>query len=346
MISVILPTHNRAGLLKDAIESVLDQTYKDLELIIIDDGSTDHTEQVARRYGSLVRYMKQAQGGPAKARNMGIKHAKGEYIAFIDDDDIYNPDKLSMQLDCFNFRPQIGFVFSDMTALAPDGTLHGNYMRIYFGVLDRLNLSFGEVFPNAELLGSFIQKISDPSLKEEKFYWGNIFRFLLLGNFVLQSTFMARKSALMSVGGYREDFEIAEDADLYLRMSQHWEGGFLAIPTIQYRLTPASISRSKEFYLKLWINTLQSLSEVLEKETSWNYKEDRDIARRLSFIHHKIAFFQAKGGDLRSAYPHWLQSIKLNPSDGFGYFGLSFGWLLPMLTRGRMITRKILERRP
>jgi len=115
-VSVILPTHNRAALLKRSIKSILDQTCKDFELIVIDDASTDDTEDVIRNFGDKrIRYIKQQVNmGAAAARNAGITASKGKYIAFQDDDDEWLPAKLSKQVEVFenNRNPDLGVVYS------------------------------------------------------------------------------------------------------------------------------------------------------------------------------------------------------------------------------------------
>ncbi|MFH1782835.1 MAG: glycosyltransferase family A protein [Candidatus Omnitrophota bacterium] len=109
MISVIIPTYNRSILLKRAIESVLDQAYKDLELLIIDDGSTDNTreyvESQATSHRPQVRYFYQTNKGPSSARNLGIKKAQGSLIAFLDSDDWWDREKLAIQIEEMNKKP-------------------------------------------------------------------------------------------------------------------------------------------------------------------------------------------------------------------------------------------------
>ena len=100
MISVIIPTYNRGRCIQRSIDSVLSQTYKDIELIIVDDGSTDQTEEVVKKYEDpRIRYIKAGHGGAGAARNRGVFEAKGEYIAFQDSDDYWQPQKLERQLE-------------------------------------------------------------------------------------------------------------------------------------------------------------------------------------------------------------------------------------------------------
>ena len=105
-ISVIIPTYNRAGILNRAIQSVFNQTFRDFELIVVDDGSTDDT---ARSVASLpsIKYLSQNHSGVSKARNLGIEHARGEWLAFLDSDDKWLPEKLERQINYANAHPEI-----------------------------------------------------------------------------------------------------------------------------------------------------------------------------------------------------------------------------------------------
>src|SRR5690242_13806787 len=94
LISVVIPTFNRARCVANAVDSVLVQTFKDCEVIVVDDGSTDATAEVLKGYGNRVRVIQQSNRGVSAARNAGIRSARGEWIAFLDSDDIWNPDKL------------------------------------------------------------------------------------------------------------------------------------------------------------------------------------------------------------------------------------------------------------
>jgi glycosyltransferase involved in cell wall biosynthesis len=106
-ISIIIPTYNRSDFLKEAIDSVLKQTWKDFELIIVDDGSTDNTQEILSNYTGKISLISTEHKGPSAARNRGIQTAQGEYIAFLDSDDIWKPDKLKKQMDFFNNNPHI-----------------------------------------------------------------------------------------------------------------------------------------------------------------------------------------------------------------------------------------------
>jgi glycosyltransferase involved in cell wall biosynthesis len=121
-VSVTIPTYNRSGLVKEAIESVLSQTIKDLELVVIDDGSIDDTRSVIESiHDSRVRYYYKDNGGLASARNMGIAKCTSEYIGFLDSDDLWPNDFLEVMLNRLESNPEYGCVYCPITVTYPDG---------------------------------------------------------------------------------------------------------------------------------------------------------------------------------------------------------------------------------
>lgn len=160
-ISLVLPTYNMARYIPESISSVMSQTFQDYELIIIDDGSTDDTQGIVQQYLQHTRiiYIKKEHGGPASARNRGLQIARGEYIAFLDADDIYARDKLEKQIHIMDTHPIVDIVYTS---------------ERYFYDADRSKV-FKSPFP----------KIS-----------GDLFIFLIKGNFITMPTIMIRRSSL------------------------------------------------------------------------------------------------------------------------------------------------------
>jgi len=107
LISCIVPVYNGERFLAEALDSILDQSYRPLEIIVVDDGSTDSTPTVAARYRNEITYLRQKHAGPATARNYGIRTAKGEFLAFLDADDVWEKEKLSHQMTRFDMQPEL-----------------------------------------------------------------------------------------------------------------------------------------------------------------------------------------------------------------------------------------------
>ncbi len=206
-VSVIMPTFNRAAYLQEAIESVLEQTYIDYELIIIDDGSVDNTKEVCAKYGEKVRYLYQENKGSPSARNYGISQARGKYIALLDDDDRWVPHKLQIQVDFMEKHPELAFICSSAY------------------VIDQVD--------NAT-------KFFGVSSSE------NSFDHLILGNFVFHLTVLAKKEIILEIGGYDTNLLLCQDYDLWLRIAKKHPFCCIDEPLAYYRIHPQNISHKVE----------------------------------------------------------------------------------------------------
>ena len=183
-VSVIIPTFNRAAFLPKTIQSVLDQTAQDFEIILVDDGSTDNTAEVLDEFKDRLTYIKQTNQGPASARNTGIKKSQGKFLAFVDSDDWWDKNKLTVQLARMEKNPEY---------------LISHTQEIWYQKGKLLN-----------------QK------KKHRKYHGNIFKHCLPLCAVSLSTVVARRELFDRVGCFDEDLPCCEDYDLWLRISiQH-----------------------------------------------------------------------------------------------------------------------------
>lgn len=194
-ISVIIPTYNRASSIVDAIRTVLAQTYTDYEIIVADDGSADNTAQVVQAFGDSVIYMSLPHSAlPSVARNRGLGVACGEYVAFLDSDDLFLPEKLSLQTKVLDEFPKVGLVYSD-----------GYYFHDS---------------PDRHLSGTRLTGFPRPS--------GHIFDELLKINFLSPTTVLVRRSCLDQVGLFDESPELfaMEDYELWLRIAAHFEARY------------------------------------------------------------------------------------------------------------------------
>lgn len=185
MISVVIPTYNRAAYLQLALESVLCQDYPCFEVVVVDDGSTDDTASVLQSYVGRVRFFRQANAGPSVARNRGILEARGELVAFLDSDDLMVPGRLARQAALFAKEPELGLVAGDYAKIGP----HGESLGIMaLSRTDRRHLARGVWYRN----------------------------------FFATGTVMVRRSCFESVGLFPVDINFAEDWDLWLRiMDKH-----------------------------------------------------------------------------------------------------------------------------
>jgi len=180
LVSVIIPTFNRAHFLKQAIESALSQTYPSVEIIVVDDGSSDQTPQVVEPYLDRVQYIRQENSGIAAARNRGLQAAHGTYINFLDDDDLFRPEKLAHQVAVLENRPEVGLVHCRYEYIDQDGQLHSR------------------VGPMPE---------------------GDARARLLRRQFVRASAALIRRSWLDKVGPFNEKLSLASEHEMLLRIA-------------------------------------------------------------------------------------------------------------------------------
>jgi len=191
LVSVVCPTYNGARFIEPGLESVFAQSYRPIEVIVVDDGSTDATPKIIKSYGE-VSYLRQANRGPSSARNHGVRVARGEYIAFLDLDDLWTREKLSDQVALLEAYQAAGLCFSDMRLFSEGGreelTMFQKYGlgANYFGHEWRVDRAVAK---------------------------------LVTMNFIPTSSVVARKSTLTQVGGFDEQFRKSEDWDLWLRMA-------------------------------------------------------------------------------------------------------------------------------
>ena len=168
---------NGAATIRRAIDSVLAQTYQDFEIIVVDDASTDHTEEVLRPLVDRITYVRQEPGGPSVARNRGILQAKGELIAFLDADDLWRPNKLAHQVEYLNQHPEACLVYTDFTRGSCPGSNDESRLQVF--------------------------KAPDT----------NTFLALLEENFLATPTIMVRRSALARSGLFDPKLRGSEDLD-------------------------------------------------------------------------------------------------------------------------------------
>jgi len=225
-VSVVIPTYNRARRIPEAIESVLRQPVSELEVIVVDDGSTDETESVVAKYGSRVRYVRQANAGVGAARNAGIRMATGEFVAFLDSDDRWHDFKLSMQLAVFEARPDVGLVFSDFDIERPDGSVQAHGAALWAG----RDLDFPEMQPFALPRHSTAARETWPA--DSIAGWsGPMYRQLLDELPILTSSVIVRRGVLDASTWYAERVVLFEDWEFFARVARRSNVGYVSAST-------------------------------------------------------------------------------------------------------------------
>ena len=197
LVSVVIPAHNAEKYLRETIDSVIAQTYKNLEIIVVDDGSTDRTQNILAEYGDKIRVVRQSNKGSAAARNAGVAVARGTWVCFLDADDIWLPDKVALQVERCN------------------GTIISYTDTVCFG-----DAMVGEIRRS-----SF-----------ESAYSGKVLKELLVGNFIGMSTVMIRRDVFNHYGGFDESYVTCEDWPLWMNVCAEHELGYLPEAVVRYRV--------------------------------------------------------------------------------------------------------------
>ncbi len=221
--SVIIPTYNRAYILRRAIDSVLSQTYQNFELIVVDDGSTDETQEILEDYGEKIKILTQKNRGVSAARNLGLKYSSGELISFLDSDDSWFSHKLEAQFQFFRENPEIPLV-------------HGEEVWIRNG------------------------KRVNPKHKHKK-SGGDIFEKCLSLCLISPSAVAIKKELLIEMEGFDENFIVCEDYDLWLKVTSLHEVGFIERPIVQKYGGHEDQLSNKYFAMDYW--RVKSLARIL-----------------------------------------------------------------------------------
>lgn len=199
-VSVIIPTYNREDFVEETIQSVLNQTYKDFEVIVVDDGSTDNTKKKLEKFNSKIKLIEQKKSERAIARNNGVKNANGEYIAFLDSDDLWHKDKLEKQVEVLDKNKE--------------------YILIYCQCL-RINEN-----------GLTIK----PAKRQLNGYSGYVYEKLLMRNFITSPTPLVKKGYLEKINGFHTKYIPYEDWEFWLRLSLLGKFYFIKEPLAYYRV--------------------------------------------------------------------------------------------------------------
>lgn len=273
-VSVVVAAFNMGLYIQAAVNSVLQQTCDDLEVIVVDDGSKDNTAEVMSQFAgnARVRYIQQQNQGQPRAKNCGIRAARGRFIAFCDADDIWVPDKLARQLPLFDQDPAIGVVYGQTATIDPQG------------------VRTGEVSTHG------------PS--------GAVLQQLFIKNFVPFGTAVVRREVIDSIGMFDESLAMGIDWDLWLRTATRWQFGYIAEPVYLYRVWPGQMSRN---WLGRYEHAFRIMEKFLASYPSLLPPRIVRRAYADSFVGRGICY-ETIAGERRRACTDYLTALKIDPT--------------------------------
>nr|WP_136251738.1 glycosyltransferase [Ningiella ruwaisensis] len=273
LVSVIIPVYNGEAYLQQAIESVLKQCYTNIELIAVNDGSTDSSGDVIQNYSEDLIYINQENQGVAFARTAGLEKSSGELIAFLDQDDYWFIDKIEKQVSLFEQNPNIGLVHTAV--------------RTY-----------------DEGLQEFVPNINRKATPEKLV--GNCFEELLRENHIYNSSVMVRKSCVDEVGGINLEIKgnTCQDYDLWLKISKRWYLDYINEPLTVWRTHSNQGHRNRD---KMLLQEMQVLNEHFDFSSA---SQKKIAKRRFSSIHYWLGEFYLENDQKSDARSQFIMSMR------------------------------------
>lgn len=290
IVSAVIPTYNSSHFVVDAVESALNQRDANVEVIVVDDGSTDDTESRLAPFIKRIRYIRQRNSGPSVARNRGIREAGGDFIAFLDADDRWLPHKTAMQLELFAQKPHLGLVHSN-------------------------------IFVYHEKTGE--QNIGEAS---RSLFSGRCYPQIFWGHTVMPSASMIRKSVFDKVGQFDESIRgpSFEDQDLWLRIARDYEFDFVAEPLIIYRKHENNGSLNN---IRNVEDELQVLAKTLKEDPSlWSQLDTVRARRKLFALAFSAGYSRVHANDSEKSREFFMEAWRYAPMNPLPavYLGYSF----------------------
>ena len=260
-VSVIIPTYNRAKIVHKAIDSVLQQTYKDYEILVVDDGSTDNTKAALNQYGNNIVYRYKDNGGISSARNFGIENATGKYVALLDSDDYWLEKKLEKQMACFRENPSYGVVATRCASFEIDG-------------------NFDTIEPQGK-----IREKNRPGKS------GWVYKDLFHRNFIRTSSVVIKLDCFAKVGMFDESLYQCNDVDMWMRLARQYPVGFINESLTVYTDNPKGVSTDS-------LSGRETYLQVLDKNYDPAMIPSKLYKNRMARIYSHIGKHYVKRGDL------------------------------------------------
>jgi glycosyltransferase involved in cell wall biosynthesis len=292
LVSVVIPTYNRSGYVVEALDSVLRQTYPNYEVVVVDDGSTDDTCEVLKPYSGHIRYVRQENLGAGAARNLGVSQARGEYVAFLDSDDMWEPEFLAATMEAFKKFPEARMVTTNFKVINAEGE------TVVAKIGKRSPNSF---FTTAGLLDEDWRTIGMP---------------------------VAHRESLVSAGKFKE-WKVGEDVNMWLRFSLRFPIAHVprCLQIHRYHKENDAI----ENYVAFVEQDILSLKKFVEEHASLILDKNHPpcLHRMVTYVHRNRVYLHLCNGRLKEARACLWPAIRYAPFRPKNYAYLLFTYLPP-----------------
>lgn len=285
LVSVVMPVYNGAPVVAEAIDSVLAQTYPSVEVVIVDDGSTDGTPEVLARYADRAVVVRQHNQGLAAARNAGFRRSTGTYVAWIDHDDVWLPEKLGLQVAFMRRYPECVLVATDFSAFDAAGDIARSYAARYYAAIAQRGLSgiFSE-----RLTLSTVDVPGAPGLPEAiPVYMGRIDEQLIWGNCLHPPTVLMTREATLEAGLADPRYgSHGVDYEFFLRLARTGPVAFIDHPLIRYRHSEGQLSSDRNL-AQIALSSVAILEELERRDP--HLRDNPAFRRRVATSHLEAA---------------------------------------------------------
>ena len=287
LVSIAIPAHNAARTLGDTLRSVLAQTHPTLDIIVVDDGSTDNTAEVAASFGERVRVIRQTNAGISRSRNVSLEAARGEFIALLDADDLCEPERIAAQLKYLLYRPELLLCSSDFSGFDHTGELAHSYCGHYYSrcseaqggpkarYRDRGELDISDCLPQG-----LSSPLRTPTLQ------GDVYDEIVLGNFIHPPTVMFRREALRQAGMFDPEFRIGCEWEWLVRVARAGPVGYIDRPLLRYRRSPTQVTHHPQTAL----DALRVAQLIHRRDPAIRRRAPGAVRRHLGSLHLDAAY--------------------------------------------------------
>ena len=290
-VDVVIPAYNAEKYIRECLNSAFNQTYKNINIIVVNDGSSDSTDEILNEYKDRITIINQKNSGPSRARNVGIQAGEGEFIAFLDSDDLWTENKLELQVNFFNTHLNIDMVFANMLIFDDNRIVESSYLE---------KIQRKEYYPHNEqnfynTLVAQKEQLEDP------------FGMLIIANFIPTSTVMIKKKLLVRHKIlFDEKISSVEDLDFWMRVCIVGKIGF--IPEILKRKREHSTNISKD-HKKALISAIYVRKEIQLQFPDFvrNYKSEFD--KRYAKLYFSLGYLFFSENNLRESFKKFVISF-------------------------------------
>ena len=311
LVSIVIPSFNNADFLPECVRSCLAQSYNNIEIIVIDDGSTDNTIEVLKPFKNQIVYHYQKNTGLAGARNTGHDLSRGKYIAWLDADDVAHPDRIMLQAFYMEKHEDTVLVCSNFSAFDEMGKNYDEYATQYYSQLQGTG-GVGEILPEIEKIDFKNYYGVDCKIPLVNVFSGDGRHKLIWGNFIHPPTVMIDRTACRKSGKLKKGIPTQEDWEFFFRISKYGKIAWIDYPLIRYRIHSQQMSSSSNAVINAK-GIVLVFEDMLKKEKDYSKDNERMVRIKLGEFCAGAAYILIEAGKKSEAVTYMKKSLRCGP---------------------------------